>query len=322
MPKRRYHGWHRQLPDWRDFRYHPATRPAELPAKVDLRTPDVMRHPFEPNLDQGDLGSCGPNSAAENLVFDMLLHGGGDAVPVPSRLFIYYITRELMGTVDEDSGVDNRTMLKALAGKGWCDESRFPYVIDQFTQAPSAQAYDEAKRRTVREYQAVAQDLDTMRGCLADGRAFIFGFAVYQSFESAAVEKTGDVPMPGRREKLLGGHDVLVVGYDDAAQRFIFRNSWGEAWGAGGDGTIPYAYATNPDLADDFWTIVGAGYAPSPAPDPGPPPRPDPGPEVEILTLKVPLEVDWSHRVITIQTADLGFPVTRFARTRQASFRP
>ena len=52
---------------------------------------------------------------------------------------------------------------------------------------------------------------------------------------------------------LLGGHAVAVVGYDDAAQVFIVRNSWGTGWGMAGYFTMPYAYFET--LASDFWTI-------------------------------------------------------------------
>jgi len=70
---------------------------------------------------------------------------------------------------------------------------------------------------------------------------FVFGITVYESFESAAVSKTGKMPMPKPSEKVLGGHAVLAVGYDDAAQRFIVRNSWGKGWGVQGYFTMPYA---------------------------------------------------------------------------------
>lgn len=94
-----------------------------------------------------------------------------------------------------------------------------------------------------------------MKACLASGYPFAFGFTVYENFESDAVAATGVVPMPGTSEQVLGGHAVLAVGYDDAQQRFIVRNSWGSAWGMGGYFTMPYAYLTNPDLASDFWKI-------------------------------------------------------------------
>jgi C1A family cysteine protease len=94
-----------------------------------------------------------------------------------------------------------------------------------------------------------------MKGCLAAGFPFVFGFSVYESFETQAVAKTGVVPMPDKKEKMLGGHAVMAVGYDDSEGRFIVRNSWGPKWGQGGFFTMPYDYLVNQDLAADFWTI-------------------------------------------------------------------
>jgi C1A family cysteine protease len=61
--------------------------------------------------------------------------------------------------------------------------------------------------------------------------------------------------MPKPSERLLGGHAVLAVGYDDRTREFLARNSWGERWGMGGYFTIPYAYLFDANLADDFWTV-------------------------------------------------------------------
>src|SRR5439155_1322751 len=99
------------------------------------------------------------------------------------------------------------------------------------------------------------QALVEMRACLADGYPFVFGFTVYESFESERVAATGIVPMPRPREKVLGGHAVLAVGYDDAKKRFLVRNSWGTGWGMQGYFTMPYDYLASRDLSDDFWTI-------------------------------------------------------------------
>ena len=61
--------------------------------------------------------------------------------------------------------------------------------------------------------------------------------------------------MPKPNEAAVGGHAVLAVGYNDTQQRFVVRNSWGTGWGQKGYFTMPYAYLTDPNLSDDFWTI-------------------------------------------------------------------
>ena len=104
-------------------------------------------------------------------------------------------------------------------------------------------------------YQRVRQTLSQLRGCLASGDPFVFGFTVYESFESAAVARTGHAPLPAAGESAIGGHAVVGVGYDDVKQWFIVRNSWGARWGRKGYFTLPYAYVTDDDLASDFWTI-------------------------------------------------------------------
>jgi C1A family cysteine protease len=94
-----------------------------------------------------------------------------------------------------------------------------------------------------------------MKGCLSSGYPFVFGFTVYESFESEDVARTGNVPMPGADERIVGGHAVLAVGYDDDESRFICRNSWGSDWGDAGYFYMPYAYLLDNNLSDDFWTI-------------------------------------------------------------------
>lgn len=95
-----------------------------------------------------------------------------------------------------------------------------------------------------------------MKGCLASGYPFVLGFTVYDAFEGDDVAKSGVLNLPDySTEKPLGGHAVLAVGYDDASQRFIIRNSWGSNWGQSGYFTMPYAYLLDENLSDDFWTI-------------------------------------------------------------------
>jgi C1A family cysteine protease len=94
-----------------------------------------------------------------------------------------------------------------------------------------------------------------MKGCLAAGFPFVFGFTVYESFESDEVAASGVVNMPGLLEQVVGGHAVMACGYSDGQERFIVRNSWGEDWGQAGYFTIPYVYLLSKNLSSDFWTL-------------------------------------------------------------------
>src|SRR2546428_326875 len=152
---------------------------------------------------------------------------------------------------------------RKIARYGWIPD--LPDDRDHLYAAPPAilaalpASTDAVLDRAV-SYQSLVQDLNQMRGCLATGYPFIFGFTVYESFESPSVAQTGHAPMPGPTERAVGGHAVMAVGYDDASQTFLARNSWGSAWGIAGYFTMPYTYLVQPGLASDLWTIrlVGA----------------------------------------------------------------
>jgi C1A family cysteine protease len=265
----RYYGWKPSLPDLRDLHYHaPAHVMASLPPAVDLSAG------VGPVLNQGQIGSCGPNSSDSLIMFDQQKQ----SLPVASvsRLLIYYYSRLLMGTVQQDSGVNNRDMLKALNQYGFCDESLWPYDTIRFTSQPPAEAVKAAAPNKIQSYAVVNQTLGGVKGCLASGFPFLFGFTVYESFESQEVANTGIVPMPQRSERSVGGHDVVICGYDDITQRFKFKNSWG-SWGMGGFGYFPYAYVLDPNLSGDFWVV---NAIPSGAPGPTPTP-----PEQELFSL-------------------------------------
>ncbi len=65
-----------------------------------------------------------------------------------------------------------------------------------------------------------------------------------------------------------GGHAILIVGYDDAQQYFIVKNSWGTGWGEAGYFKIAYSELTSV-VQFGFYTIAYEQNQPSP---PLPPP--------------------------------------------------
>jgi C1A family cysteine protease len=239
------YGWKPKLPSIKFALYSARVDAAALPSKVDLR-PECP-----PVYDQGQLGSCTGNGWAGAVEFLRMKQGLTDFTP--SRLFIYYNERVADGDVPQDAGAavsDGATVVTKI---GCPNETLWPYDISAFAEQPPQQAYDDAKNHLVLQVQQVSQDLASMKEVLADGLPIVVGFTVYQSFESQRVSQTGVVHMPGHHEAVVGGHCVVLVGYDDSERRFIARNSWGTGWGMAGYFTMPYAYMTNPRLSSDFW---------------------------------------------------------------------
>jgi C1A family cysteine protease len=202
--------------------------------------------------DQKELGSCTANALAGALEF--LMKKDKVKFADMSRLFIYYNERVIEHTVKTDAGAMIRDGIKTLNKQGACTEKSWPYDIAKFATKPPKTCYTEALGYQILSYARLGA-LDEMRACLADGYPFVFGFSVYDGFETQQMAKTGVLDIPKKGEKMLGGHAILAVGYDDAAKRLIIRNSWGPKWGMKGYFTMPYGYVTNRNLSDDFWTI-------------------------------------------------------------------
>lgn|SRR5215212_101189 len=263
-------GWVPDVPDARDHMFS-ITKPEfltkPLPPKIDLREQQAMSS--VPILDQGELGSCTANAISVAMTFATIKQGGktlklnqvtlGDGnIFIPSRLFIYYNERVMEGSVSSDAGAMLRDGIKSVNKEGACKEATWPYIIPQFTTKPSDVAYTEAQGHQALMYRRLNnRDINQIKGCVAQGFPFVFGFAVFQSFMSRQVATTGMMPMPNlSKENMIGGHAVLGVGYDDSKQVFIVRNSWGTGWGDKGYFYMPYKYITNTNYCDDFWTIT------------------------------------------------------------------
>jgi C1A family cysteine protease len=254
-------GWKPSPPDQRDYQLRLGE--VDVPAGVDLRPTGL----FPPIWDQANLGSCVPHGGDRAAVYALAKEG---TRVTSSQLFSYWNGRSLEGTTDQDSGMYVRDICKALNKWGLAPEEDWPYDTSRFTETPPSKAYSDAAEHEATVYAAVAQDENQMKSVLASGFPIIIGFTVYESFESAEANSTGQIPMPGKNEGVLGGHCMLVVGY--GTDKWIMANSWGTGWGDNGYCYMPMEYLLDPNLSDDFWmikTVSGAGPTPVP-PSPSP----------------------------------------------------
>ena len=202
---------------------------ASFPAKVDLRE---WCSTVE---DQGMLGSCTANAGAGVIEY-YERRAFGKHVEA-SRLFLYKVTRNLM-KMKGDTGGFLRTTMGAMVLFGVPPEEYWPYTDSQdgFDREPPAFCYAFAQNYQAIKYyrhdppgSTPAEVMERVKGALAAGHPSMFGFTVYSSIEQAG--KTGRIPFPGSRERIEGGHAIVVVGYDD---KIKIENKGDGGTGAGG----------------------------------------------------------------------------------------
>ena len=254
--------WKPSPPDERDFKFSNSFLQFDasiLPATSIIDTlPEVY--------DQGEIGSCVFNSSGMSVLYQSRLQ---NREIFPSRLFGYWNTRELEGTVNEDSGAYIRDAFKILNKVGTCKESTWPYNTDEFLTKPSEDCYTEALKTTATQYHRLNNsDILELKNCIATlKKPFVFGFTVYQSFMGSWESV---MPIPRNGERVLGGHAVLAIGYSDAKKAFLIKNSWSKDWKDAGHFWMPYSFITGVDC-DDFWVLEGLStLVPEPIPIPEP----------------------------------------------------
>ena len=238
---------------------------ALLPSMVDLRR---WCSPVE---DQGEIGSCTAN-AGVGIVEYYEKRAFGKHIEA-SRLFLYKATRNL-AEIGGDGGAFIRSTMGALVLFGVPPEKYWPYTDSspEFDKEPTAFCYSFAENyKSIKYFRHDATDLsleatlDGVKKSLTAGVPSMFGFTVYNSIEQAA--KTGKIPFPCDSERVLGGHAIVAVGYDDKMKiknadcdittqgALLIRNSWGTGWGDEGYGWLPYEYVKR-EVAIDFWSML------------------------------------------------------------------
>lgn len=233
-----------QPKDERDYIYKKSD--IEIPVVYNITNSSIIESPI---LDQGQLGSCVANAASS--LFYILSNGRIKL----SRLQLYFCCRGIdRSKFDEDTGTYVRTALKSAGSYGLTNEAFWKYNIYKFDILPPSKSFRPVYNLKNYTYTNVPQDLESFKNCLSLGNPIIFGFLVYSSFEN--VSDNGIIPMPNiEKETLLGGHSMLIIGFDDDKKYFKIQNSYGSNWGDKGYGYFPYEYMLDRELTGDIWTV-------------------------------------------------------------------
>jgi len=148
-----------------------------------------------------------------------------------------------------DRGMSLATALTILTRQGCATLDLFPYTTGDLCLQPTAAQRAAAETYRIAEYAVVfrgqgAADLAAIKSYLAAGQPVLAAIPLYASARNAS-PTAAPLDAPASGDTYLGGHAILLVGYDDTYNgvgAFKFVNSWGTGWRLGGYGYLTYEF--------------------------------------------------------------------------------
>lgn len=157
-----------------------------------------------------------------------------------------YVTR----MVKKDRGdIDcSRDVISALRKYGVCKEKN-KNSNDADIEAARYQVISYARIEESTDLKEQKTNMNIMKTILNAGIPLIVTINCYEN-----IWKTPRGVLQVGVGNKIGGHTVLIVGYDDSSHCFKFKNSWGHTWGVQGYGYLPYDYYFSGDMFD-IWCV-------------------------------------------------------------------
>ena len=200
---------------------------------------------FPPAGDQSAQGSCGSwavgyGARSYYLAAETGRLGYDDAIS-PAYIF----NQISPGAFDENvrcSGTTFTAALDVLRDVGAVDMPTMPNDASTCRPTPTEELLTVAASNRIPDYtsfnSAEIKDTRRIKEVLASGHPIIIAATiVVKDFLSyrGGVYSRPDMPETG-----IGGHGMVVVGFDDDKQAFLIYNSWSENWGMDGKMWIDY----------------------------------------------------------------------------------
>jgi len=222
--------------------------------KIELPSSFSLKDKVKQVYDQLTLNSCSANAAANFLSI-----AGLDCSI--SRLYMYFCTRYVDNNYMmpiADNGATLRSVFIAMSSYHYVEEVKYPYLIEKVDSIPPREVFEEAitvNKSPITSYRQILPSEYAIKYIISQcKKPVLFGMMVYSNF--FRLTKENDIlSLPSSSDEMLGGHAVILCGFDDASKTFEILNSHGSEFGNNGYFRLKYEYALNKDLCFEFYTV-------------------------------------------------------------------
>ena len=183
----------------------------------------------------GRIGDQGPEGTVVGFTVAYAMQsaikiGRGEEIVLSPRSIYVAARKASKLPKDVDTGATLVAALNAVKKTGAYLESEWPYSSKTGPAAGTKPAY------RISSYQPL-DGIAAILSALRADKVVLVGLIVTEDFLSPDASKTGKI-VARLPLKVVGGHSVCLVGYDEKEAEFKFANSWGKQWGKQGFGFI------------------------------------------------------------------------------------
>lgn len=209
---------------------------------------------FRPNTESVDnqksQGSCVAHGAQTML--EIMYERAGIKIDF-SRQYLYYYVRLYGGTLGMLSGGGFTSQIGQIVDQaGCCLESTWEYKPSNDGIEPDEESKTEA-RRLIPQGSTKFKQLTGMRDvkqALNQGKPVTITMYVTPQWMNG-LGKNWRTHTWDMLESPIGLHNTTIIGYDDAVNRYLVENQYGDLWGDGGFFGLPYELFNNSNCVLD-----------------------------------------------------------------------